>query len=67
MLRSSRNRVYFFNPLSGDAPGRRWWRRVAWWRVTLKGVVGPFVRAGGACGFPSREETGSSRDVCDDD
>lgn len=35
--------------------------------VTLKGVVDPFVRAGWACSFPSREETGSTREVYNED
>lgn len=35
--------------------------------VTLKGVVNPFVRARWACSFPSREETGSTREVYNED
>lgn len=35
--------------------------------VTLKGVVDPSVRAGWACSFPSREETGSTREVYNED
>lgn len=35
--------------------------------VTLKGVVDPFVKAGWACSFPSREETGSTREVYNED
>lgn len=38
-----------------------------WWSVTLKGVVDPFVRAGWACSFPSQEETGSTREVYNED
>lgn len=35
--------------------------------VTLQGVVDPFVRAGWACSFPSGKETGSTREVYNED
>lgn len=62
MLRNSGNGVYFFNHISG---GSFW--MAFWWSVTLKGVVDPFVRAGWACSFPSRGETGSTREVYNED
>lgn len=38
-----------------------------WWSVTVKGVADPFVSAGWACSFPSRGETGSTREVYNED
>lgn len=35
--------------------------------MTLKGVVDPFVSAGGACSVPSRAETGSTGEVYNED
>lgn len=61
MLRNSRNGIYFFNHISQGS----FWNATG--GVTLKGVVDPSVRAGWACSFPSREETGSTREVYNED
>lgn len=53
--------LFFLTTFLGEASG---WLSSG---VTLKGVADLFVRAGGACSFPSGKETGSTREVYNED